>query len=244
MSTTTYRIAEVAERSGFTPATLRYYEDIGLVTPAGRTAAGYRLYDDASLERLRFIARAKHLDCSLDEIAEIATAWEGGECRPLQDRLRGAVETKLADARAGIGELTGLVADLERTAAALGAHRPYGPCDDACGCTGTPGAASLLVAGPDSLPIACSLDVDDMSGRLDEWRAVLRDVVARHPLADGVRLELGADADIAAIARLAAAEQSCCRFFAFALVMDARGVALEVHAPAEADDVVTALFGV
>jgi DNA-binding transcriptional MerR regulator len=54
---TTYQIADVAERSGFTPATLRYYEDIGLMAPAGRTEAGYRLYDDASLERLWFIAR-------------------------------------------------------------------------------------------------------------------------------------------------------------------------------------------
>jgi DNA-binding transcriptional MerR regulator len=37
---TTYRIAEVAQRSGFTPAALRYYEEIGLVAPAGRTDAG------------------------------------------------------------------------------------------------------------------------------------------------------------------------------------------------------------
>ena len=77
---TTFQIAEVAQRSGFTPATLRYYEDIGLLRPAGRTDAGYRLYDETSLERLRFIARAKQLGCSLDEIADLASAWDGGRC--------------------------------------------------------------------------------------------------------------------------------------------------------------------
>ena len=67
----------MAHRSGFTPATLRYYEDIGFLAPASRTDAGYRLYDETSLERLRFIARAKQLGCSLDEIAELTTAWDG-----------------------------------------------------------------------------------------------------------------------------------------------------------------------
>jgi hypothetical protein len=45
------------------------------------------------------------------------------------------------------------------------------------------------------------------------------------------------------VARLAAAEQDCCRFFRFTLSIDAGGVALEVRAPSEATDVVTALFG-
>ena len=72
---TTFQIAEVAQRSGFTPATLRYYEDLGLLAPAGRTDAGYRLYDDTSLDRLRFISRAKQLSCSLDEIADLAKVW-------------------------------------------------------------------------------------------------------------------------------------------------------------------------
>jgi hypothetical protein len=78
--------------------------------------------------------------------------------------------------------------------------------------------------------------------RLDDWHAVLQGVVARHPLDDGVRLELGPDADVAGVARLAAAEQGCCRFFSFALVIDTRGIALEVHAPPEAADALAAVF--
>src|SRR5687767_11191320 len=96
---TTYKIAEVADRSGFTPATLRYYEDIGLVRPAARTAAGYRLYDDDSLQRLRFVARAKQLGCSLDEIAELSEAWDGGRCAHVQDRLRATVHAKVVESQ-------------------------------------------------------------------------------------------------------------------------------------------------
>ena len=250
---TTYQIAEVAQRSDFTPATLRYYEDIGLLTPSGRTDAGYRLYDDASLDRLRFIARAKQLGCSLDEVAELAEAWDGGRCGPVRERLRAAVDAKVAEAHTQIAELTTFTADLRRAAAVLSTHRPDGPCDDTCGCVSAPAAASAgapvpLVAKPDvggEEPIACTLGAADMAGRLGEWQALLQGVVARRQLDEGgLRLELGADVDVAEVARLAAAEQDCCRFFGFALVIDGRGTALEVHAPDDAADVVAAAFGV
>jgi hypothetical protein len=89
-----------------------------------------------------------------------------------------------------------------------------------------------------------------MSGRLDEWNALLagtRDpltgVIARVSLDDGIRLEFGAHSDVTEIARLAAREQECCRFLSFALVVEARGTALEVRAPADGQTVLTALFG-
>jgi MerR family transcriptional regulator, copper efflux regulator len=254
---TTYRIAEVAQRSGFTPAALRYYEDIGLVAPAGRTDAGYRLYDETSLERLRFIARAKQLGCSLDEIADLVTAWDGGRCAPVQDRLRTTVETKINDAHAQIAALTVLAADLQRAAATLSTEPVDGPCDDTCGCTTdtavptTPTSVPLVAKATASAeepegaaPIACTLDGGDMATRLDEWNALLAGVTARRRLGDGgLRLEFGPGAGVAEIARLAAAEQGCCRFFHFALMIDDRGVALEVHAPPDGEPVLAALFG-
>lgn len=270
---TSYRIAEVAERTGFTPATLRYYEDIGLVRPAGRTAAGYRVYDDASVQRLRFIARAKQLGCSLDEIAELVTVWDGGRCAHVQERLRTTVGAKVAASQRQIAELTALTAELQRAAAGLAANTATGPCDDSCGCMSEPGpakvnAVSLTTAmparagstpvataashgqGSDDPPIACTLDAGRMGGRIDEWSALLAatddggsGVVSRQAIDGGVRLELGPHTDVAALARLAAAEQDCCRFFRFALTIDARGAALEVRAPSDAADVVTALFG-
>ncbi len=89
----------------------------------------------------------------------------------------------------------------------------------------------------------CGLDVADRPARLDEWRALLSHVADRSPVDGGTRLTFGPDADLAEAARLMAAEQGCCSFFAFALTVDARGTALEVRAPDEAVDAVEALLG-
>jgi MerR family transcriptional regulator, copper efflux regulator len=263
---TTLKIAEVAQRSGFSPATLRYYEDIGLLAPVNRSDAGYRLYDETSLARLRFIARAKQLGCSLNEITELTVAWDGGRCAPVQERLRAAVEARIADAYIQIAELRTLVADLQQAATTLSAQPPDGPCDATCGCA-TDAAAPSAPAVPlplvpegdgetvdrglDNVPIACTLGADDMSARLDEWnellagkRDLLQGVTGRRALDDGgLRLEFGPESDVAEIARLASAEQSCCRFFSFALAIDSRGIALEVHAPPAGQPVLSALFG-
>jgi MerR family transcriptional regulator, copper efflux regulator len=263
---TTYLIAEVAERSGFSPPTLRYYETIGLLPPAERGGNGYRLYGEATLERLGFIVRAKQLGCSLEEIAELTQAWEDGHCPPVKQRLQAVIAAKVTEAQARIAELTVLTADLQRAAAGLSAHTPDGPCDDSCGCVSTPetGTGSAPVAlttkpastgsgdgcGDEDVPIACTLGAGEMPGRLDEWNALLDGsgdlldgVIARVTLDGGIRLEFGPNSDVTEIARLAAAEQVCCRFFSFALVIDQRGTALEVHAPAEGQTVLTELFG-
>ena len=268
---TTLQIAEVAQRSGFTPATLRYYEQIGLLTPPTRSDAGYRLYDDTALERLRFIARAKRLGCSLDEIAELASVRDGGQCATVQERLRGTVATKIAEAHAQIAAMTTLAADLQHAAAALSTDPVDGPCDDSCACaadgpaaTSTDGATGTSTSVPlvekldahtttvddSDAPIACTLGGGEMATRLDEWTTLLADprdplrgVTARRPIDQGLRLEFGPHTDVAEIARLAAAEQGCCRFFDFALVIDGRGIALEVRAPADAQPVLAALFG-
>ena len=78
-------ISEVAKETGFSPSALRYYEGHGLITPA-RTPAGYRNYDAASIETLRFIARAKHLGLSLDEISDLVVLLDDRRCAPVQDR--------------------------------------------------------------------------------------------------------------------------------------------------------------
>jgi hypothetical protein len=99
-------------------------------------------------------------------------------------------------------------------------------------------------AGEPPLPIACTLDgAEAVEDRLAEWRAVLAQARARQDLPSGVRVEFGARAPIEELARLAVAEQDCCRFFAFAITVDGRGVGLEVEAPPDALEIVTALFG-
>ena len=151
----TYQIKDVAERSGFSPHTLRYYEQIGLLPEPDRSPAGYRRYDDTALDRLAFIARAKQLGCSLDEIAELASAWDGRRCGPVQDGLRALAADKLDRARSQIAELELLVAELQRAAASLDGHRPDGPCDDTCGCvSGDPVTAAPAIVSLGRKPVA------------------------------------------------------------------------------------------
>ena len=61
-------IGKLAKRVGLRPSALRYYEEQGLLTPAGRTPAGYRLYDAAAERTLRFVQRAQRLGFSLADI--------------------------------------------------------------------------------------------------------------------------------------------------------------------------------
>jgi MerR family copper efflux transcriptional regulator len=70
------QIGEVAERVGLSLRTVRYYEEVGLVTPSARTDGGFRLYSEAAVERLLLVKRMKPLGLSLDEIRELAELIE------------------------------------------------------------------------------------------------------------------------------------------------------------------------
>jgi len=72
-------IGDVAERTGLTAPTIRYYESIGLLAPAPRSATGYRRYSDTTLEELRFIKKAQSLGFSLEEIGEILKLSRAGD---------------------------------------------------------------------------------------------------------------------------------------------------------------------
>ena len=75
-------ISELARESGIPSSALRYYERVGLLTPVGRSAGGYRVYDERSVERLAFIGRAKRLGLRLDEINDLVSLWDDGPCAP------------------------------------------------------------------------------------------------------------------------------------------------------------------
>jgi DNA-binding transcriptional MerR regulator len=130
----TYTIGEVAERSGFSASALRYYEGIGLVAPAHRTPAGYRVYDDGTLARLGFIARAKQLGCSLDEITDLVGLWDGERCVPVQRRFHDLVTAKLAETEARVAELRAFADQLQVAATRLAGPAVDGPCDEGCAC--------------------------------------------------------------------------------------------------------------
>ena len=64
-------IGRVADTVGLSLRTIRYYEEIGLVTPSGRTAGGFRLYNADDIDRLLLIKRMKPLGYSLDEMSRL-----------------------------------------------------------------------------------------------------------------------------------------------------------------------------
>ncbi|SCL19483.1 MerR family transcriptional regulator [Micromonospora inyonensis] len=67
----THTVGEVARLARVTVRTLHHYDEIGLLSPSGRTPAGYRRYDDADLERLQQILFYRELGFPLEEIARI-----------------------------------------------------------------------------------------------------------------------------------------------------------------------------
>ena len=70
-------VKEISELTGISNRALRYYDEIGLLIPSERTDAGYRLYDDKALEKLRVILFLKELDIPLDIIKTIVNT---GNC--------------------------------------------------------------------------------------------------------------------------------------------------------------------
>lgn len=73
------QIGEVAERTGLSLRTIRYYGEVGVVTPSGRTSGGFRLYSEADIERLELVKRMKSLDFSLEEMRTLLNLLEQRE---------------------------------------------------------------------------------------------------------------------------------------------------------------------
>lgn len=127
-------VAEVGRLTGATRKALRHYEEVGLVRPARRTDAGYRLYDQEALRRIHLVNRAKLLGLSLAEADEFIHVADGccGEDHP---ELATMVSGKLAETQRRIGELHALEETLrgvlERLQREEGEHR----CDETlCTC--------------------------------------------------------------------------------------------------------------
>jgi DNA-binding transcriptional MerR regulator len=71
MDVTTYTVARLAEMAGITVRTLHHYDELGLLRPTARTAAGYRLYGEHDLLRLQQILFFRELDFPLEQIKTI-----------------------------------------------------------------------------------------------------------------------------------------------------------------------------
>jgi DNA-binding transcriptional MerR regulator len=119
-------IGQLAKAAGVTTPTIRYYEEIGLLPAAGRTAAGQRSYEEADVERLTFIRRCRDFGFSIDQVRVLA----GLSISADQDcsQVRDMAHVHLAEVRQKLADLHALEASLEAFAER---------CDTAC--AGGPG---------------------------------------------------------------------------------------------------------
>jgi DNA-binding transcriptional MerR regulator len=95
------KISALADSLGISSDTLRYYERVGLLHPTDRTTSGYRIYDEAAEERLRFIKGAQRIGLQLTDIKELLDILDRGQCpcghtRELVHRRLEQVEAEIA----------------------------------------------------------------------------------------------------------------------------------------------------
>ncbi|MET8312334.1 heavy metal-responsive transcriptional regulator [Micromonospora sp. NPDC005173] len=112
------RIGELADATGITTKTLRFYEASGLLPPAGRYGNGYRDYDDGAVARLDFIRRGRAAGFTLAQIRDILAVRDAGNApcghvRELLAQRLDAIDAQLADLHA----LRSTVAQLHQSAA-------------------------------------------------------------------------------------------------------------------------------
>ncbi len=122
------RIQEVAAALGLTTRTIRYYEELGLLEPAGRSGGDYRQYDADDVERLRFIKGLRDdAGFSLAEIGQLLedeeartrnrdrfrTTSDTAERRGIIDDALARVERQIASLREKEGRLTAMIAEAE-----------------------------------------------------------------------------------------------------------------------------------
>lgn len=107
-------IGEAARRSGVPAKTIRYYEEVGLIPAAGRTAAGYRAYTASEVETLKFVQRARSLGFSVKDVGELVALWRdrdraSADVRRIAQEHVAEVERKIAELEAIRRTLQGLI---------------------------------------------------------------------------------------------------------------------------------------
>ena len=104
-------VGALARRTGLTVRALHHYDEIGLLSPSGRTESGYRLYSDDDVRRLERIVLLRGLDMPLDAIAT-ALQSDGYELLELLERQANTIDAELEELRNAKARLAESIAQL------------------------------------------------------------------------------------------------------------------------------------
>lgn len=120
------KILEAAKRAGLTVKTVRYYANIGMVTPHQAPATGYRDYSEEDVAKLQFVGKARRFDFSVEECRELLELYEDRN-RPSRE-VKALTLKKVAEIDARLNELQSLKDELSALASACdGDNRPNCP---------------------------------------------------------------------------------------------------------------------
>lgn len=130
---TLLRVGDVARQSGKTVRAIHLYEEIGLLRPVTRSRGGFRLYDDAALDRVRWIELLSGLGFSLSEMRLVLERWwDAGRAPEAMAQLRSLFERKLEETRVAMARQRELerelVAGLEYLQVCDGCEQTAPPC--------------------------------------------------------------------------------------------------------------------
>ena len=107
------QVGDIAKATGKTVRAIHLYEELGLLMPSARSKGRYRLYDQASVARIRWIGKLHDLGLSLAQIQQIVSTWEASPSAPeAMARIREIYQQKLEETRAQIARLASLEGEL------------------------------------------------------------------------------------------------------------------------------------
>ena len=114
-----FTIGEAAARAGVTADTLRYYERTGVLPPAPRTIAGYRVYSEQTIERIRLVRNAVRCGFRLKELAAFLRACDSGrlpcdKVRVAGGRLLEELDRRVAETIAARDRMRATLGDWDR----------------------------------------------------------------------------------------------------------------------------------
>jgi len=151
-------IGKLAARSGVSADTVRFYEREGLLAPAARNAARYRLYEEDALRRIRFIRRAQECGFSLADIAQLLELR--ADRRACCGDIRSVAVEKHRMLKERIRTLSAMSRALEHLIAVCeGSERPL----DACPILGAMDAADRATPAPRAAVRGARLDLGEHS---------------------------------------------------------------------------------